>query len=263
MLRPKIAVLTGFGFNCEQETYYIFKKSGGDPEYVHINDLIYHDRNMNDYQILAFIGGFSFGDHIAGGRVMAVKCKYRLQDMFNSFLKKDKLIIGICNGFQALVKLGILPRNSEYKNNQAVTLTHNDHPGYRDDWIYLKCNIHSPCIFTRDIEYLELPIRHGEGKFLCLNNEVVQLLKKNKQIVFQYADPFTGNPTQQFPFNPNGSVEAIAGICSPDGKIFGLMPHPEAFHTVYNHPQWYIKDKIYSEEGDGVKIFKNAVEYFL
>jgi phosphoribosylformylglycinamidine synthase I len=263
MLKPKIAVLTGFGFNCERETYYIFEKSGGSPEYVHINDFIYHDKNMDDYDILAFIGGFSFGDHIAAGRVLAIKFKYRLQDQFRSFLKKDKLIIGICNGFQTLVKLGVLPGNSEYRNNQIVTLTHNDRPGYRDDWVSLKCNIHSPCVFTRKIDYLEVPIRHGEGKFICLDNDVLKMLKKNNQIVCQYSDPHTGLPTQGFPYNPNGSVEAIAGICSPDGKIFGLMPHPEAFHTIYNHPQWYAKGKIDSEEGEGVKIFKNAVEYFL
>jgi phosphoribosylformylglycinamidine synthase len=263
MLRPKIGVITGFGFNCERETYYIFKKSGGDPEYVHINDLIFHDKTMGDYHILAFIGGFSFGDHIAGGRVLAIKCKYRLKDMLDSFLKKDKLIIGICNGFQTLVKLGILPGNSEYKGNQVVTLTHNDHPGYRDDWVYLKGNVQSPCVFSQNINYLELPVRHGEGKFLYLNSEVLQLLKKHNQIVFQYADPGTGKPTQQFPYNPNGSEEAVAGICSPDGKIFGLMPHPEAFHTIYNHPQWYLKNTIQSDEGGGVKIFRNAVAYFL
>ena len=157
----------------------------------------------------------------------------------------------------------MLPGNNEYKDSQVVTITHNDHPGYRDDWIYLKCNTESPCVFTKDIEYIEMPIRHGEGKFLCLNDDVLEVLKKSNQIVFQYADSDTGESTQEFPDNPNGSVEAIAGICSPDGKIFGLMPHPEAYHTVYNHPEWYSGNLISSEEGDGLKIFKNAVEYFL
>ena len=261
-MKPNVAILTGFGLNCERETAFVFEKAGANIEYVHINDIILGAKKLSDYQILAFIGGFAFGDHIASGRVLAIKFKYKLYDQLMEYISKDNLIIGICNGSQTLVKLGILPGNPEFKHQQVASLTHNDNPGYRDDWVMLKANKNSPCVFTKDIDYIEVPIRHGEGKFVC-NENVLSTLKANNQVVFQYVHPISLEPTMDFPYNPNGSIDAIAGICSPDGRIFGLMPHPEAFHTNYNHPLWYVGKKDIFSSGMGMKIFENAIKYFV
>jgi len=261
-MMPKVAVLTGFGLNCEIETAYVFNKCGAKAEMIHINDVISGSKALDQFQILAFIGGFSFGDHIASGRVLSIKFKYRLKDQLNDFLQQDKLIVGLFNGFQTLVKLGILPGNEEYEGKQVVTLTHNQNPGYRDDWVNLKFNEKSNCVFTKNLDFMKVPVRHGEGRFLALDDDVLNNIQKYSQAVCYYADPKTMNETMQFPYNPNGSVNGIAGICSPNGKVFGMMPHPEAFHSYYNQPQWYLDHCPSEEEGDGLKIFKNAVSYF-
>jgi len=258
---PRIAVLTGYGLNCEKETAYVFEKCGGIADLIHINDLINKEKSLAPYQIAAFIGGFSFGDHVASGRVLAIKFKYHLKEELLSFLKKDSLIIGICNGFQTLVKLGVLP-GFQSELEQKVTLTHNEKIGYQDRWVKLRFNPQSSCVFTKGLDYLETPVRHGEGRFLIDNKETLSLLEKNQQIVCQYVHPETNEPTQEFPYNPNGSIKSIAGICSPEGKIFGLMPHPEAFHSIYNHPRWTHMDIENYPLPLGLKIFQNAVNYF-
>lgn len=262
MREPRVAVLTGFGLNCEKETAFVFDKSGAISELIHINDLIIGQKNLAEYQILALIGGFSFGDHISSGRILTIKLKYRLFDQLEAFLSRDTLVIGICNGFQTLIKLGILPGGDQNNLQPTATLIHNQPVGYRDDWIKVCINPDSPCVFTRGIALMDLPIRHGEGRFLYADDTVRKKMLDNHQIVMQYSDPITHKPTQVFPYNPNGATDAVAGICDPTGRIFGLMPHPEVFHSIYNHPHWSGRRSGTGEDGAGLQIFRNAVSYF-
>jgi phosphoribosylformylglycinamidine synthase len=207
---------------------------------------------------MAVPGGFSFGDNIASGKVLANKLKYRLGEAFLSFIEEDKLVIGICNGFQVLAKLGVLPDGRSGLREQKVTLTYNDSGKFEDRWVTLVTE-ESPCVFTRGIKKLELPVRQGEGKFLALNERVLKELNCSKQVALRYSTP-QGERPAPYPFNPNGSAEDIAGICDLTGRIFGLMPHPEAFIHRYVHPRWTRED--IAEEGHGMAIFRNAVEYF-
>ena len=246
-MKPKVLILYGYGINCDNETQQGFAISGAEAKKVHVNELISEKEKLRDYQILAIPGGFSFGDDIGAGKVLATKIKYNLTGEFSEFIKDGKLIIGICNGFQVLVKLGILP---------GATLTFNDSGRFEDRWVYLKINQKSPCIWTRGIETIYLPVRHGEGKFILRNEEIREKLIKQKQVVAQYVDE-KGN-LAGYPWNPNGSDLNIAGICDETGKIFGLMPHPEAFLFSQNHPRW-TREEV--KEGWGLKIFQNAVNF--
>jgi len=256
-MKPKTLILYGYGINCDNETQYGFELAGADTEKVHINELINKEKKLEDYQILALPGGFSFGDDISAGRVLANKFKYNLQKELDDFINKGKLIIGICNGFQAMVKLGVLPNLEGRSKKEDVTLTFNDSGRFEDRWVYLKINQKSRCIWTKGIKNLYLPIRHGEGKFISKNKEIREKLRKSGQVVLQYSSEI-GNPTSDYPFNPNGSEDNIAGICDTTGRIFGMMPHPEGFLFPQSHPRW-TREKI--KKGEGIKIFKNAVEF--
>jgi len=255
-MKPKVLILYGYGINCDNETQYGFELSGAKAEKVHVNQLISGGKTLKDYQILAIPGGFSFGDDIGAGKVLATKIKSNLAEEFLEFTKAGRLIIGICNGFQVMVKLGILPGFDGDYNKQEITLTFNDSGRFEDRWVYLKINQKSPCVWTRGIESIYLPIRHGEGKFVSRNEEIEERLIKQNQIVAQYTDE-KGN-LSSYPFNPNGSELNVAGVCDETGRIFGLMPHPEGFLFPQNHPRW-TREKI--EEGKGLKIFKNAVNF--
>lgn len=258
----KTLVITGFGLNCEIETKAAFQYCGATTDLIHLNDILKDKEILNNYHILAFIGGFSFGDHLGGGTVFANKVKYGLKEKINTFIKDGKLIIGICNGFQTMVRLGLLPGFDEnYFAEQSIALDWNDSSVFRDSWVTLKAESDSPCIFTKDIDKIEFPIRHGEGKFIA-ETEVLEKIEKLKLTALRYADS-CGNPTSEFPYNPNGSMNNIAGICDPTGRIFGLMPHPEAFLSPYNHPNWRHQKEtgLLPKEGQGVIIFRNAVEY--
>ena len=262
--KVKALVLTGFGLNCEKETALAFEMGGASADIIHINDIIDNKSILQNYKILAFIGGFAFGDHISAGTVLAVKFKYNLRDQFLDFIQKGNLLIGICNGFQPMVKMGVLPGFDGDYTTPAVTLAGNKNPGYFDTWVRLKVNSDSPCVFTRDIDYMEVPVRHGEGQFISLDNNVLERIKSNNHIVVQYVHPETNEVTDEYPYNPNGSMLGIAGICDETGRIYGMMPHPEAFLYTYNHPQ-YFRNKIKSipaEKPKGLKIFENAVRYF-
>ena len=256
-------IITGFGLNCEAETAHAFRLAGAAPEQVHLNDLIAGDRSLDEFHILAFIGGFSFGDHIASGRVLANRLKHKLREPLQQFIDDGKLIIGICNGFQTMVKLGLLPGLDGDYMRQTVSLVHNDCGAFQDRWVTLRVRSESPCVFTRGIERLDLPVRHGEGKFVCLDDTVHQTLGDQRLVVCQYLDPATGEPTQEFPLNPNGSTDAIAGICDPTGRIFGIMPHPEAYLFPFNHPQWQRQRLAGAlpKHGAGLKVFENGVEF--
>ena len=256
-MRPKALILTGFGINCDYETEFAFNLAGAETRRIHLNDIISKRVFLDDFQILAFPGGFSFGDDIASGKVLANKFRYNLENELQKFINEGKIIIGICNGFQAMVKMGVLPGFNENYKEQRVTLTFNDSGRFEDRWVYLKVNQSSPCIFTKGIENLYLPVRHGEGKFISKDNETREMLNKSEQIVVQYTDE-NGKPAG-YPFNPNGSEDNIAGICDETGRIFGLMPHPEAFLFRTNHPRW-TREKI-AEEGQGLQIFRNAVNF--
>ena len=261
MGKVKALVITGFGLNCEKETTAAFEYVGAEVSMVHLNDLIAGKRSLKEFQILAFIGGFSFGDHLGSGTVFANRVNFRLHDELKEFIASDKLIIGICNGFQTISRLGIVPAlNGNYFVQQAA-LAHNDSGVFRDDWCVLRANPASPCVFTKGIDQIRLPLRHGEGKFVADAATLKQIEAKNL-VAFRYANA-DGSLATEFPANPNGSLNSIAGICDETGRVFGLMPHPEAFLSPYNSPTW-TADQLKGDlpkEGDGVAIFRNAVEY--
>ena len=261
--KVKALVITGFGLNCEAETEYAFELAGAVVEQVHLNDLLEGGRSLDEFQILAFIGGFSFGDHIAAGRVFANRLKYRLNEPLQKFVADGKLVIGICNGFQTMVKLGILPGLDGDYTKQSVTLTHNDTGVFRDAWVHLKGEPESPCIFTRGLGRLHLPVRHGEGKFVTRDEGALREIEEQRLVAVRYVDPETNAPTLEYPHNPNGSANAIAGVCDPTGRIFGIMPHPEAYLSPYNHPHWFRQraNGTLPEHGQGLRVFQNAVEF--
>lgn len=264
----RVLVLTGFGLNCDVETAYAFQLAGALARRVHMNALISREVSLNDYHILVFDGGFSWGDDHGAGVLAAVRLKYNIGEALRRFIDDGKLVLGICNGFQVLVNLGFLPGFDGNYEKRLVALTCNDCGNFRDDWVNLLANPESPCIFTRGIGQLDLPVRHGEGKFYA-SPETIQRLVNEKQVVLQYATPDGAVAQGKFPYNPNGSVLDIAGICDPTGRVFGLMPHPEAYNHWTNHPDWtrtrvsmMRKGKpIIEEDTIGTKIFKNAVSY--
>lgn len=267
MTKPNVLVLTGYGINCDNETRYAFESAGAQAERVHVNDLIDGVKNLSDYQILAFPGGFSYGDDIAAGRVMANKFVTNLREDLKDFLAAEKLVIGICNGFQVIVKLGLISDLDDLPSEQRVTLTYNDSDRYEDRWVHLE-SATDRCVFTQGIEKMYLPVAHGEGKFFA-PDETLDVMEAAGQIVFRYAAPDGGPARGKFPANPNGSPRDIAAVCDRSGRVFGMMPHPERFLSFTNHPQWTaIADRLKREgkeiptEGDGLRIFANAVKYF-
>ncbi len=273
MNEVKALVLTGYGLNCDYETDFCLRLAGAESHRIHINELIMADWadikvRLDDYHVLVFGGGFSWADDHGAGVLMASKLKHHLGEQIEHFIEDGKLVIGICNGFQTLVNLGLLPGYEAKKRERRVALTYNDSGNFIDAWVNLKVNHESPCVFTKGLSNLELPVRHGEGKFYAEDKDIDRLLKNN-QIVLQYADENGDEANGQWPLNPNGSLRDIAGICDFSGRIFGLMPHPEAFNHFTNHPDWTRKREalmrqgkaITSEEGMGVMIFRNAVKY--
>ena len=257
----KALVITGFGLNCENETAAACKLAGMTPEKVHLNDLIAGKRTLAEFQFLCFIGGFSFGDHLGSGTVFANRVKFKLQDQLQKFIDDGKLVIGICNGFQTLTRLGMVPALHGDYFSQEAALAHNDSGVFRDDWCILKAEKASPCVFTRNLDQFRLPLRHGEGKFVA-TPEVIAAIEANHQVALRYCNA-DGTPATEFPANPNGSVNSIAGICDRTGRIFGLMPHPAAFLSPSNSPDW-TRDRAMGKmaaEGDGVAIFRNAADY--
>jgi phosphoribosylformylglycinamidine synthase I len=265
----KALVLTGYGLNCDHETAHAFELAGARACRVHINALIDGSVKLDDFQIMTFTGGFSWGDDHGAGVVQAVRMKTNIGGHLLHFVDQGKLVLGICNGFQTLVNLGLLPGIDQDYTRRSVALTFNDCGNFRDDWVHLKVNDKSPCVFTRGESHLEFPIRHGEGKFVT-TDAILQTLVRQQQVVVQYALPDGGPARGAFPANPNGSIMDIAGICDPTGRIFGLMPHPEGFNHWTNHPTWTRQKELIKRGAapphdgvpPGVRIFKNAVDYF-
>jgi phosphoribosylformylglycinamidine synthase len=259
----RVLILTGLGLNCESETAVGFRLVGASPELVHLLDLLGDgaSRRLSDYQIVTFVGGFAFGDHLGAGFVFANKIRWRLYDQLIEFIERGGLALGICNGFQTMVRLGMLPGfEGDYRTPHA-TLAPNDRLGYWNSWVRLKVDPRSPCVWTCGIRTLELPTRHGEGRFLPASSEVAERLERERLIAMRYADA-EGRPTEEWPDNPNGSPAAVAGICDPTGRLFGLMPHPDAYLYPFQHPQW--SRQRYggqpAEEGGGLAIFRNGVD---
>jgi len=273
MTPVKALVLTGYGLNCDYETHYSLTLGGAESHRVHINEVIRGVKSgagirLEDYHIMVFGGGFSWADDHGAGVILASKMKFNLGKAIERFIEDGKLILGICNGFQSLVNLGLLPGFDMNYRERRAALINNDSGNFIDTWVTLRIDPSSPCVFTRGMTRIELPVRHGEGKFYASAPDIDRLFAGN-QVVVQYANQEGEAAGGKWPMNPNGSLRDIAGICDPTGRIFGLMPHPEAFNHYTNHPDWTREKQDRSrrggegsgEEGDGVRIFRNAVVY--
>jgi phosphoribosylformylglycinamidine synthase len=258
MKKIKVLILRTAGTNCDYETQFAFELCGAIAERIHINLLIENRNKIFDYNILALPGGFSYGDDIASGKILANELKYKLGDKIKKFALNGNPIIGICNGFQVLSKMGLLPNPKILK--QSFTLTYNDSGKFECRWVYLKKEkVKNCCIWVRNIPNLiSLPVAHSEGKFIPINNKLIDILTKKNQIVFRYSTK-NGNVALSYPLSPNGSVGQIAGLCNDNGNVFGLMPHPERYIFALQHPA---KAKINNDEyGWGKLIFQNAVDF--
>lgn len=252
----KACVLFAAGTNCDEESAYALELVGATAETVHVNRFRSGEKTLDGFHLLLIPGGFSYGDYIASGRILANELKHFLRDQIERFIAQGKLVLGICNGFQVLVKCGLLPAFERPFEAQTVTLDTNDSGRYEDRWVYLQVE-DSPCIFTRNLESpMYLPVAHAEGKFIAKSAEVLRHLSERRQICLRYTT-LNGEPPT-FPDNPNGSEEDVAGICDPSGRIFGLMPHPERFIRREHHPCWH-RERV--DQPHGIAIFRNAVEY--
>lgn len=258
-------VFTGLGINCEVEMAAAYRLAGASAEIVHINDLFHAGISIHGYDILNFPGGFSFGDDLGAGRALANRLKYRrlptgtrFIDELTVFLDRGNFIFGICNGFQVLVNMGILP-NIRGVHEQEVTLTTNDSGRFEDRWC--SCGVrpdsHSP--FLLGIERIDLPVRHGEGKLMVSDTTIKKAIEERSLACLFYSDD-RGNPTDQYPRNPNGSLFACAGLTDTTGRILGMMPHPEAYLSPYNHPHRASLKRNNRGIGDGLLLFRNIVE---
>jgi len=255
--KPKIAILRIEGTNCDEEAYLAFKNAGGSPDYVHLNELKLKRKDLEDYQMLYIPGGFSAGDYVRAGAIFAARIKGLIEKDLVKFIDEGKPILGVCNGFQILLELGILPAiDTKVSKIPQAVLTTNDSNMFECRWVYLKKESKN-CIFTRNYgeEIISLPIAHAEGKFLLSDNKFLDTLIEKDQIAFRYVDP-SGNYTG-YPWNPNGSVYNVAGICNDSGTIMGLMPHPERAFFEYQHPEW----KRDNGRDFGKAVFVSAISY--
>ncbi len=261
----RVLVITGYGTNCEVECAHAARLAGADSaDIVHFSDLVEARTFLSDYNFLVFPGGFLDGDDLGAAQAAAQRWKHArpksgapLVEQLLAFIHNQGLILGICNGFQLLVKLGLLPALDGAYLDRQVSLAHNSSARYEDRWCRLAVNPSSPCVFTTGLDSLYIPVRHGEGKLVPLNEHTLERLVRENLVVLQYAQPETGLPTQTYPYNPNGSPLGIAGLCDPSGRIFGLMPHPEAYTHPTNHPGWTRGESAPL----GLAIFEKAVAY--
>ena len=264
MSRVRVLVPTGFGLNCEDETARAFRMVGAEVDLVHLTDLFArrHSRPVPSYQVLAMVGGFAYGDHVAGGLVLATRIRAHLQEDLGAFLANGGRILGICNGFQTLTRLGLLPgpeRGSPVFTPTA-TLTNNDRLGYRDAWVRVAPDPASRCVWTRGLGVMDMPSRHGEGRFVAASEDALLRLRANGQLALRYVDA-AGQPTERWPENPNGSALGVAGVSDHTGRILGLMPHPDAFLYPWHHPDWpRRRAALEAREPDGLALFRAGVE---
>jgi phosphoribosylformylglycinamidine synthase I len=255
MAKPHALILRAPGANCDSETQFAFEQAGACAERLHINRLREQPNLLHRYQILAIPGGFTYGDDVAAGKILANQLCHFLGDNLRRFRDAGKLILGICNGFQALLKAGILISPDE--DGPLATLTHNAHGRFEDRWIYLQATPGN-CPFLTGYERLHLPVAHGEGNFICRQPWILQGLQEAGQVVLRYVDA-EGRPGP-YPVNPNGSQGDIGGVCDATGRALGLMPHPERHVLPTQHPHWTREGL--AAEGDGLRLFRNAVVYF-
>ena len=273
MSKVSVLILRAAGINCDEETAHAFRLAGAervDP--VHINAFIQGRRSLSEYGVLVLSGGFSYGDDLSGGKVLANEMQCKLMEDVETFIGEGKLILGICNGFQVLVKMGLLPQTEPGGRRQEATVFYNDSGKFECRWVYLRRNPDSPCVFTRDMpETIYIPVANGEGKVMLASEDVRTRLGPGGHIALQYVNPpwvddgegdgvAAGEAAGDtpYPWSPNGSVDAIAGICDATGRIFGLMPHPERYTHPTHHPRWTREG---CREPDGLHIFRNAVNY--
>ena len=252
MITVRTLVLRAPGTNCDAETVFAFEQAGSLVDSAHVNQLVRREKLLSSYQILVIPGGFTYGDDISAGKILANELRLKLDEDIRSFVDRGGLILGICNGFQVLVKAGILPRLGGGEH-QRLTLAGNDSNRFECRWVYLRVNPKSPCLFTRGINAMYLPVAHGEGRVVAEAETLKEL-----NVVLHYADEM-GNVQAGYPHNPNGSVDNIAGICDASGHIFALMPHPERFIRWTQHPRWTREAP--RKYGDGFGVFLNAVEW--
>ena len=268
MDKVRALVVTGFGINCEVEMAAAYRLLGVEAEIVHLNEIFKERVSIHDYQVLNFPGGFSFGDDLGSAKVLSNKFKFKKMasgrhfiDDLARYLQDGKFIIGVCNGFQALVKMGLLP-NLSGNFEQEVTLTFNDSGKFEDRWVTCAVNPQNRTPFLKGITKIDLPVRHGEGKLIMRDETVEQAIVQHHLNCLTYVDP-DGNPTAEYPYNPNGSQLNCAGLTDLSGQVLGLMPHPEAYLSIYNHPDWPKKKEQNGgqEAGEGLQIFKNIIEF--
>jgi phosphoribosylformylglycinamidine synthase len=257
-MKPKVLILRAAGVNCDGETAHAFELAGATPQFLHVNQLIASPGLMDDFQIMAVPGGFSYGDDIAAGKILASQIRHHLAEAFARFIEGQKPLIGICNGFQVLVKTDLLPGELAGRSGQTCTLTNNQCGRFVDRWIHLAMRSRK-CVWTQGIDRLELPIAHGEGRFVPADESVRKALWDNDQVALVYTRPDGSPASGAAPDNPNGSVDDIAGVCDGSGMVFGLMPHPERFVDATQHPAWTRSGM--TGEGKGLQVFRNAVKY--
>ena len=250
--KPKVLVLRAGGTNRDGDAIHAWQAAGAEAEAVHVNAILRGERRLRDYQILNLPGGFAYGDDLGAGKLLAIDLIYRLREPFHEFVDGGGLMLGICNGFQAMVKTGIIPDCTLYNNASGR---------FECRWVHLKPVNRGNCVWTRGMtQTIYVPVAHGEGRFVVKDEQTLCKLYERDQVVFQYVDE-NGEPAA-YPGNPNGSVDAIAGVCNAAGTALGLMPHPEDHITALQHPQ----RKNYTPgapapEGDGLVLFRNAVEW--
>ena len=250
MLAPRALVLRAPGTNCDLETAHAFERAGGIASRVHVRALAERPAAADDYQILCIPGGFSYGDDVASGRILALELVTRLSDMLRRFRDRGGLVLGICNGFQVLLQTGLLL--SDEAGHRQATLAHNLSGRYVDRWVRLRCQPGN-CVFLHGLTTLELPVAHAEGRFVTRSEADLESLAAAGQLPLRYAADAGGVAT-----NPNGSVADVAGSCDPTGRVFGLMPHPERFITATQHPAWHGRLDP-DAAGSGLAVFVNAV----
>lgn len=266
MATPRVCVLRAPGTNCDPETAFAFESCGAQADRVHLMRVLENPQCLADYQILCVPGGFSYGDDIGAGVIFASHLHGQLADALKQFLSADKLALGICNGFQVLMKAGVLPNGASgvaaaHEGHREATLTWNDNGRYTALWVKLKTH-GSKSVFLRGIDEIEMPIAHAEGRIAVQDESILDRWREQGQIALCYHGDGTTSGTERLPYpqNPNGSFANIAGLCDPTGRVLGLMPHPERFLHATQHPNW-TRLKLRGA-GAGLQLFRNAVEYF-
>jgi phosphoribosylformylglycinamidine synthase len=255
MATPHVLILRAPGTNCDEEAAFAFERAGARVTRLHVNIVRENPRTLRDFQILTLPGGFSYGDDVAAGKVLALQLQYFLSDALRQFRDDEKLILGICNGFQAILKAGLLIPPDE--DGPLATLGGNDSAKFEDRWVHLEVTP-GKCPFLKGLDRLHIPVAHGEGNFICRKEWIVRGLAQAGQVVLRYVDAAGRRGT--YPANPNGSQDDIAGICDATGRAFGLMPHPERHVLPTQHPQWTRLGL--KPEGEGLQVFRNAVDFF-